>query len=477
MRTSSKARGVSRRGFFQQSTIVTMAFAGLKNFFDSPSRAADGPSMRNLETDFYGVLDLPPGFSYNIFSEAGERMDDGLLVPGKHDGMGAFDGGDGKVILVRNHEMEVGATEFSPFGTKRTLLRKIKKEKLYDAGKGKKPGLGGTTTLVYDVKKGALERHFLSLSGTYRNCAGGITPWKTWITCEEDTSQPNSDGQNPGDEMEKEHGYNFEVPASADSGLVHAVPLKAMGRFRHEAVAVDPRTGIVYQTEDRTDGLFFRFIPNESEKLIKGGRLQALRIRDSARADTRNFRDRVIKPGDKLDVDWIDVKNVESPDDDLRYQGYFEGGAARFARGEGIWHGKDGFYFACTNGGSKKKGQIWRYVPSSAEGQPGEKDKPGKLELFIEPNDGNLVENCDNVTLAPWGDLIICEDGVSPQYLLGVTPQGQIYRFARTTINEFAGACFSPDGNTMFVNILSPGMTIAITGPWQELRDSIRNRT
>lgn len=463
----------SRRNFLKQSALVTTAFAGLKNWIAPSAVAADAKAARKLETDFYGVLDLPPGFTYNIFSEAGEKMDDGLLVPGKHDGMGAFAGRGGRVILVRNHEMDAGATEFSPFGTKRTLLRRVNRQKIYDAGRGKKPGLGGTTTLVYDLKEQRLEKHFLSLAGTYRNCAGGVTPWNTWITCEEDTSKPNSEGQNSDDEMEKEHGYNFEVPATEAIRLADPVPLKAMGRFRHEAVAVDPRTGIIYETEDRSDGLLFRFIPKQPGKLLEGGRLQALKLKDVSRADTRNFDTRTIKTGDRLDVEWVDVQNVESPDDDLRYQGYFDHGAARFARGEGIWYGKDGIYFACTNGGLKRKGQIWRYVPSAVEGTTEERNRPGKLELFIEPDDGNLVENCDNVTLAPWGDLIICEDGMSPQYLVGVTPEGQTYRFGKTTLAEFAGACFSPDGNTMFVNILSPGMTLAVTGPWKQLRQIV----
>ncbi|HXG46930.1 MAG TPA: alkaline phosphatase PhoX [Methylomirabilota bacterium] len=463
----------TRRTFLKQSALVTTAFAGLRNFFSTAAAGAEVAAGARLESDFYGVLDLPPEFRYHLFSEAGEKMDDGLLVPGKHDGMGAFDAGNGKVILVRNHEMEPGATEFSPFGARRALLRKIDRHKLYDAGRGKKPGLGGTTTLVYDAREQRLERHFLSLAGTYRNCAGGITPWNTWITCEEDTSKPNADGQNSEDEMEKEHGYNFEVPASADLRLADPVPLKAMGRFRHEAVAVDPRTGIVYQTEDRSDGLLFRFLPREPGRLLAGGRLQALKFKDANRADTRNFTERKIKATDKFDVEWVDMQDVESPDDDLRYQGYFDHGAARFARGEGIWYGKDGIYFACTNGGPKRKGQIWRYVPSPAEGTPEERNRPGQLELFIEPNDGTLVENCDNVTLAPWGDLIICEDGMSPQYLVGVTPEGRTYRLAKTTLAEFAGACFSPDGRTLFVNILSPGMTLAITGPWAEFRRTV----
>jgi secreted PhoX family phosphatase len=453
--------------------LVTLAFAGLRNAFQGSLLGAEVTTGKRIEEDFYGVIDLPPEFTYSIISEAGERMDDGLLVPGKHDGMGSFAGSGGRTILVRNHEMDVGAKEYNPFGVKGTLLRKVDRRKLYDAGKGKKPALGGTTTLVYDTREQRLEKHFLSLAGTYRNCAGGVTPWNSWITCEEETATPNADGQNPDDPMEKEHGYNFEVPATEEPGLAEPLPLKAMGRFRHEAVAVDPRTGIVYQTEDRSDGLLYRFIPNEPGKLLSGGRLQALKIKNAPQTDTRNFRETAVQVGEKLEVEWVDIKNVASPDDDLRYQGFFESGAARFARGEGIWYGRDAVHFACTNGGIKKKGQLWRYFPSRYEGAAGELNAPGQLELFIEPNDGDLIENCDNVTIAPWGDLIVCEDGKTPQYLVGVTPKGEIYRFARTSHSEFAGACFSPDGTTLFVNILGTGMTLAITGPWDRLRQLV----
>jgi uncharacterized protein len=460
----------SRRHFLQQGALVSLAFAGLRNLY--AQKASDEPPLdANLRRDEKRILDLPPGFSYHQISKAGEKMDDGLLVPGCHDGMGTFAGTAGRTILVRNHEMDAGATKNSPFGEKRVLLPKVDVRKLYDAGRSKRPGLGGTTTLVYDTKQKRLEKHFLSLGGTYRNCAGGVTPWNTWITCEEDVSKPNESGQNSEDPMEKEHGYNFEVPASDVMRLIDPVPLKAMGRFRHEAVAVDPRTGIVYQTEDRSDGLLYRYIPQQPGKLAAGGRLQALRLKDQNRADTRNFREAQFKSGEKLAVEWVDMRDIESPDDDLRYQGYFEYGTARFARGEGIWYGRDAIHVACTNGGTAKKGQIWRYFPSPKEGIPGEKETPGQIELFIEPNDGTLVENCDNVTMAPWGDLIVCEDGKNPQYLVGVTPEGKTYRFGRNTISEFAGACFSPDGTTMFVNILNPGTTLAITGPWERLRE------
>jgi uncharacterized protein len=472
MKMNDSLSALTRRLFLKRSALVTAGFAGLHSLFHGSAFAAAAKEKDKdevkLEEDFYGVMDLLPGFTYTIISEAGEKMDDGLLVPGKHDGMGAFAGPNGTTILVRNHEMDPAATEHSPFGSKRALLRRIPRSKLYDAGKGKKPGLGGTTTLVFNTRTQKLERHFLSLAGTFRNCAGGITPWNSWVTCEEDVSRPNSSGQDSDDPMEKEHGYNFEVPARAEIGLADPIPLKAMGRFNHEAIAVDPRTGIVYETEDRSDGLFYRFIPNTPGKLHLGGKLQALRLVDQKRADTRNFGEQKIKPGTRLDVEWVDMDNVESPDDDLRYRGFIEHGAARFARGEGIWWGHEAVHFACTNGGKKKKGQIWRYFPSPEEGKAGEKNRPGQLELYIEPNDGNLVENADNLTIAPWGDLILCEDGKNPQYLVGVTPQGKTYKFGKTTISELAGACFSPDGSTLFVNIQSPGTTLAITGPWKQ---------
>lgn len=466
---------LSRRAFLHQSGLVTLGFASLQRFVASGApRKNPEVTKSTLKPDFYETLDLPAGFSYTLISEVGETMDDGLLVPGKHDGMGAFPGPHGRTIVVRNHEMEASATEDSPFGRRRRLLRKIDRAKLYDGGQGKKPGLGGTTTVVFNTKNQRLEKHFLSLAGTYRNCAGGVTPWNSWITCEEDVSRPNEDGQHPDDSMEKEHGYNFEVPASDRIGLADPIPLKAMGRFRHEAVAIDPRTGIIYQTEDRGDGLLYRFIPKTNGQLAAGGRLEALKLRDLSRADTRNWRQHVIASRQLLPVEWVNIQNVEAPDDDdLRYQGFFDRGAARFARAEGCWFGRDALFFACTNGGNKRKGQIWRYVPSPDEGRASEQKNPGMLELYIEPNDGSLVENCDNLAIAPWGDLIICEDGVSPQYLVGVTPEGRIYKLAKTTMGELAGACFSPDGSTLFLNIQATGLTVAITGPWEQFRSAI----
>ena len=459
----------NRRQFLHQAGLVTAAFAGLQRWAHAAAGVSTGAVLQPkgseldaaLREDEFGIIDLPAGFRYTIFSEAGTRMDDGLLVPGKHDGMGAFAGPDGKTILVRNHELEAAGTDMSAWRGRRALFRKLPREKFYDYGKGRAPSIGGTTTVLFDTKTMRLERQWLSLVGTNMNCAGGVTDWGSWITCEEAVQVTEKD-------VEKDHGYNFEVPSTAQ-GLVTPLPLKAMGRFRHEAIAQEPKTGIIYQTEDRNEGLLYRFIPKERNKLAAGGKLQALRLRDLPRADTRNYRQQLFNTREKHAVQWMDVQNVEAPDDELRYQGFYEDDCARFSRGEGIWHGKDGIYFACTDGGSKRKGQIWRYVPSPAEATPNEAAQPGTLELFIEPNDGSLVENCDNVTMAPWGDLIVCEDGTSPQFLIGVRPNGTVYKIGRTSISELAGACFSPDGTTLFVNIQTPGMTVAISGPWQEL--------
>jgi hypothetical protein len=265
----------------------------------------------------------------------------------------------------------------------------------------------------------------------------------------------------------RDHGWVFEVPATWDAPLAEPRPLRALGRFNHEAVAVHDSSGCVYLTEDDGEGLLYRFVPDEPGDLRAGGRLQALGIRGRPALDTRNWGVQTFPPSQWAAVRWIDLDEVESPRNDLRHRG-FRAGAARFARGEGMWAGYDGIYFACTNGGSARVGQIWRYRPSPDEGRPDETTSPGALELFLEPNDSALVERADNLTMAPWGDLVVCEDGTGDDRLVGVTPEGELYQLAHNVRDdgEFAGACFSPDGSTLFVNIQSLGWTLAITGPW-----------
>jgi len=464
---------LTRRGFIRSSAAAALGFHGLRRLLagdlaSATARAEIQGPYGDLIPDPDGVIDLPSGFTYRLMSKVGERMDDGLFVPSLHDGMGAFPGPDGATILIRNHEVESTEPAMGAFGPNNERLGRIDQARIYDRGYGDRPLLGGTTTIVYDTRSQRLLKHFLSLAGTGRNCSGGPTPWKSWISCEEWTQLADSTRR-------RDHGYNFEVPATAQTGLVAPVPLRAMGRFCHEAVAVDPRTGWVYQTEDRDDGMIYRFRPHRRGRLAEGGRLETLSIRDRPSLDTRNWARAGGRPaagpvevGRAMATSWLPVDNVDSPDDDLRHIG-FAGGAARFARGEGMWFGRDAIYFACTNGGPARLGQIWRHVPGF-DGQEGDASVgPGTLELFIESVDATLLQNADNLTVAPWGGLFVCEDGPGENRLLQVTGAGRVFAFARNRFrpDEFAGATFSPDGTTLFVNLQRHGMTVAISGRWK----------
>jgi len=455
---------LNRRNFIKSAGIYSSAFLGLRAFLDQPLHATTGSmgKLGRMVPALGGKLGIPENFKCTAFSYTGEEMADGLLVPGGHDGMAAFVGPDGKTLLVRNHELESAWLDRSPFGLDGSRISQLDPAKVYDLGSGRLPCIGGTTTVVFDSKTQQMERHFMSLAGTQRNCAGGPTPWGTWVTCEEVNEIPEPDA-------EKLHGYNFEVTPTAEPALVKPVALRDMGRFRHEAIAVEPASGVVYETEDMGDGLLYRFIPNESGNLAAGGRLQALAVVGNAQADTRNW------PGVATDfpigqpraVEWIDLEDADSAVLDLRHRGRAKG-AALFARGEGAWWSGDSAYFAMTNGGRNTLGQIFRYVPSPFEGTPREGENPGTIELFAEPNDSALLRNADNLTIAPWGDIIIAEDNKEACRLIGITPKGEYYQIAINleTGRELAGVCFSPDGSTLFANVQNPGYTFAITGSW-----------
>lgn len=397
-----------------------------------------------LISDPDGLLDLPSGFSYRVVSSLGDAMDDGLTVPDKADGMGCFDLGGGQIALVRNHELiptdDTGGE--IPAG--------------FDRREGKVLP-GGTTTMVLDAKTLNIERQFRSLGGTIRNCAGGTTPWGSWLTCEEAPVRP---GERYGDGLGKDHGWVFEVPANGTS-LINPEPLKAMGRFNHEAAVVDPVTGMVYLTEDKDDSMLYRFIPNAPGDLAQGGKLQALTLTDGT-TDSRNW-DRIGMTLTKAHtVAWVDMDDVESPGDDLRKQGAAKGGLM-IARGEGIHMGEGEMYFCATSGGAAKLGQVFRLIP----GRDGAADT---LDLFFESSSPDQFNYGDNLTIAPNGHLIVCEDQYTStvtNHLRGITPQGQAYPLALLRVQtEPAGACFSPDGKTLFVNSYSPTKTLAITGPW-----------
>ncbi len=394
-----------------------------------------------LVPDKAGVLDLPQGFSYRVLSRFGDRMDDGYSVPDNADGMGCFALDDGRVALVRNHELTADKASGGDLASG------------YDRNAAGAVLPGGTTTLMLDPASLRVERQFRSLAGTIRNCAGGTTPWGSWLSCEEDVTRA---GQGCG----LDHGWVFEVPAAA-AGLVDPVPLTAMGRFNHEAAAVDPASGIVYLTEDRKDGLIYRFVPTAPGRLAEGGKLQALAMVDGTR-DSRNWSGPVLSAGSPQDVRWIDLAAVDSPFDDLRQRGAASG-ACRFARGEGIHMGESELYICCTSGGAAGLGQVFRL-------RPGKDGTVDRIELFFESTSTDQFNFGDNLTIAPNGHLVVCEDQYTPvvdNHLRGITPQGLAYPLARLRLQtELAGACFSPDGQVLFVNLYSPAMTLAITGPW-----------
>ncbi|WP_260483333.1 PhoX family protein [Sphingomicrobium flavum] len=455
----------TRRSMLRTGGAATIAFTALACGGAASGRS--GNKGLRLVRDPDRLLDLPEGFSYRLFPVAGGEMSDGFLRPGHFDGMACFAHPDdpAKWVLVRNHEKFLSISEGGPFGEDHERLSRLDPAKLYDRTASGKPCIGGTTNVIVDAATGAFERDHLSLVGTIGNCAGGAMPWGSWLSCEE---QMSSAGKDTG----KDHGYIFEVSAAA-TGPVDPVPLKAMGRFGHEAASHDPDEGIVYMTEDNDEGLFYRFIPDVRGQLAQGGRLQALAMEGWEGADTRNFpadfrrrTARRVVPGRAFKARWIDLDDVEARQMMLRVRGARQG-AAIFCRGEGMAYGRDEqgvghHYFNCTEGGRERVGQVWRYTPASSE-----------IQLVYESSSARKLDLCDNLAMTGWGDLLICEDGRGDNYLRLLTPEGDIRDFARNAHRgryEFCGACFSPDQRFLFVNVQQPGYTFAITGPWESLR-------
>jgi uncharacterized protein len=459
----------SRRGFLGGTAAAGLGFAfagaGSLDAFIRPASAA-APTATGygaLVSDPNGILALPEGFSYKLIARSGQTPTADGMHPSDPDGMGVFGGADGGSVLVTNHENSGN----EPFGV--PAVEGV----TYDPG-----AIGGTSTIVVD-RAGNRIQQYTSLAGTDNNCAGGITPWGTWLTCEE-TERRAGQGKNT-----KDHGYVFEVdPQSREANTGKSpVPLKFMGRYSHEAVAVDPETSIIYLTEDAgsPNGLYFRWVPPAGFRPGKdalrelalspggdtAGRLQAMSCfrGDSHVADLSE----ATGVGTRLKVSWVDVPDRVARTVSVRKQ-FQDHEITRSRKLEGQWWADGGAFFvssfARTVDGSVNEhdGQVWFYDPAS--------QTITLKTIFGVNTDPELAANNfdgpDNITVSAHGGLILAEDGNGVSHLVGVTSQGKSYPLARNEYNdsEFCGPAFSADGKTLFVNIQSPGFTLAVTGPW-----------
>lgn len=374
------------------------------------------------------ILDLPPDFHYRVLDRPLAPMSDGLRTPGLPDGMGCFAGPDQTWVLMRNHEVDRTAA----------LGAGAPSAQAYDAR-----AYGGVTRLVVDRSSLELVSSNLVLTGTLRNCSGGMSPFG-WLTCEES--------------VEPGHGYVFRCRTDGQR-LLPPERIPAYGRFNHEAACVDPATLIAYLTEDRGDGCLYRSVPHDKAKPFEG-KLQALRIKGSPGFDTGEE----LPPRKELAVEWIDVPDPDPKDDSVRHAAR-ERGAAIVRRGEGIVFDHDRLFVAATTGGRNGTGQILELSLRS---------NGDSLRTAAESPNGDVLEHPDNLALAPWGDLYMAEDGPGSQFVRGLSPRGVIFDVARNAAGygEIAGVCFSPDGKALFLNLQRDGYTLAVTGPFERLSAS-----
>jgi len=412
-------KSLSRRHFLGASAGALAAAGGLAWLYQ-PRKI--GAPLGDLVSDSNGILDLPPGFSYQVLQRVGDQMTDGFDAPAAPDGMACFAGDNDSWVVMRNHEIHEGRPVDAALG--------------FAGNRG-----GGVTRLVVDRESGALLSSNFVLSGTSRNCAGGPSPYG-WLSCEEIG--------------EAGHGYVFLCDASA-STLQAPHQLPALGRFPHEAAAFDEATGITYLTEDTSDSAIYRHLPDHPTQPFVGGELQALKVSTKDR-----FRlSEGPKVGDAFDVEWVPVPDPQALKASTRDQAH-NAGAAFLSRGEGAWFAEGHVYICSTDGGPNRRGQLFRLDILS-----GGMDR---LTLVAQAESDDSFDNPDNVTVSPWGDVFMAEDGGAPNGVRVLKPDGTLLHFARNAIDggksEITGVCFSPDGNWLFLNLQWEGLTLAITGPF-----------
>ncbi|MGW8745177.1 PhoX family protein [Streptomyces sp. NPDC055794] len=420
-----------------------------------------------LIPDTDGILALPAGFRYEIITYSGRtRLESGEYTPSNHDGTAAFDGPRGTTLLVNNHELG-GHRDDWPHPVPLT------EGLVYD------PAAAGGCTVV-EVRRGGHVAEWVGIAGTATNCAGGSTPWGTWLTCEETEDRAGEEG------MTKDHGYVFEVDPEDRRANRNPRPVKALGRYAHEAVVIDPKRGHAYLTEDASgpNGLLYRWTPPEHFRHGRGrlrgladdaGSLQAFKCFDSGGKFVDDLS-RATRTGTVYGVDWVDVPDRDARTTPVRKQ-FAAGEVTRARKLEGMWWADGGTYIVSSysrdeSPGRPHDGQVWFYDP---------KRRTLTLKVLLgvnaDPSADGAFDGPDNITVSPYGGLVIAEDGEGVQHLFGATDSGRTYPIARNELNigdqddpsysEFTGVTFSPDGRTLYANIQTPGIMLAITGPWK----------
>ncbi|WP_333736292.1 alkaline phosphatase PhoX [Streptomyces sp. IBSBF 2806] len=479
---------LTRRDFTRQSAVTgagialagsvgalasapnALAATDAEDTADAPREQAaaghHGVGYGPLLPDPAGILALPAGFRYRVVTYSGRtKLESGEITPSNHDGTAAFCGPRGATLLVNNHELKGPRAGWQ-------YPVPLTEGHVYD------PAAAGGCTVV-EVRPGGHVAEWVGIAGTSTNCAGGATPWGTWLSGEETEDKAGQNG------MTKDHGYIFEVDPADRRANRDPRPVKAFGRYAHEAVVIDPKHGHAYLTEDASgpNGLLYRWTPPAGFRHGRGklrtlaadaGVLQAFKCFDSGGKFVDDLS-RATKIGTVYGVDWVDVPDRDAKSVSVRKQ-FAAGQVTRARKLEGMWWGDGGAYvvssYARDESPVQHDGAVWFYDP---------KRRTLTLKVLLgvnpDPSADGAFDGPDNITVSPYGGLVIAEDGEGVQHLFGATDSGRTYPIARNELNigtadkpeysEFTGVTFSPDGHTLYANIQTPGIMLAITGPWK----------
>ena len=303
------------------------------------------------------------------------------------------------------------------------------------------PGTGGVSAVRFTAD-GEIADAYRILEGSTVNCAGGPTPWGTWLSCEEYDWHGNRDAT---EAFGSVAGRVFETDPT---GSTDPVVLPALGLFQHEAAAVDPVNECVYMTEDQPDGCLYRFVP-DSYPSLGSGRLEVALLEAGT-------------------LTWEEVPDPSATSEPTKDQ---VPGAARFDGGEGLWY-HDGTVVFATKGDNRV------HAVDAAT---------GAYRVIYDADDlgGDApLRGVDNLTVEPGsGDVYVAEDGGNMEVVI-ITPSGEVAPFARVVGHEgseVTGPVFSPDGSRLYFSSQrgsdGRGVTFEVSGPFRGAVDAIPSET